>query len=193
MDTTHHAKLIRTKIPDIIRSKGEECGIRMISGKELTSALIQKVAEELRELFEAKTQAETAAELADVQEVVDAIEQHVISEGGANQELTDKIADVHRSMAEVAATIEGIDVVVIKEAKRQERGGFLMEDGRGVFLEWTRKKESVKIKGTLLEAGVPNRNGCIYSEEYLDQVWKQLNEKIASGTAFMPTSQKMVE
>lgn len=46
-------------------------------------------------------------------------------------------------------------------------------------------KKMFKIEGTLMVAGVPNHNGRTYSEECLEQMQRQLNEKIKSGTAFI--------
>jgi predicted house-cleaning noncanonical NTP pyrophosphatase (MazG superfamily) len=63
-------KLVRDKIPDIIRRSGREPEIRRISGEELKGALKEKLVEEAREL---KESGDVYEELADVLEVVDAI------------------------------------------------------------------------------------------------------------------------
>jgi len=46
-------------------------------------------------------------------------------------------------------------------------------------------EDVLKFKGVLLEAGVSNRSGRIYSEECLVEMEKQINEKIKTGTAFI--------
>jgi len=63
-------KLVRDKIPEIIRRSGREPGVRRISGEELKGALKEKLVEEAREL---KESSDIYEELADVLEVVDAI------------------------------------------------------------------------------------------------------------------------
>ncbi len=64
------AKLVRDKVPDIIRRGGREPEVRRISGEELKNALKEKLVEEAREL---KESGDVYEELADVLEVVDAI------------------------------------------------------------------------------------------------------------------------
>ncbi len=64
------AKLVRDKVPDIIRLGGREPGVRRIAGEELKKALKEKLIEEANELKEA---GDIYEELADVLEVVDAI------------------------------------------------------------------------------------------------------------------------
>ncbi len=63
-------KLVRDRVPDIIRHSGREPEVRRISGEELKKALKEKLVEEALELKEA---GDTYEELADVLEVVDAI------------------------------------------------------------------------------------------------------------------------
>lgn len=63
-------KLIRDKIPDIIRRSGREPEVRRISGEALEDALKEKLVEEALELRESGG---VYDELADVLEVVDAI------------------------------------------------------------------------------------------------------------------------
>jgi predicted house-cleaning noncanonical NTP pyrophosphatase (MazG superfamily) len=64
------AKLVRDKVPDIIRRSGRKPVVRRISGEELKSALKEKLVEEASEL---KESGDVYGELADVLEVVDAI------------------------------------------------------------------------------------------------------------------------
>lgn len=142
MALRNHQKLIRTKIPEIIREKGDTCQVRTISGSELTHALIKKVEEEMAEMASASTPEDIASELADIREVMDAIEKHTSSRGLVSQEVTDQFAHVHKAMETMSALIKDFDVDAIQKAKREERGGFLLENGEGIFLEWAMDQES---------------------------------------------------
>jgi predicted house-cleaning noncanonical NTP pyrophosphatase (MazG superfamily) len=62
-------KLVRDKIPEIIRADGKRLKSRVLSDEEHLEALLAKVEEELKELREAKN----AEELADLHEVLLAI------------------------------------------------------------------------------------------------------------------------
>jgi predicted house-cleaning noncanonical NTP pyrophosphatase (MazG superfamily) len=64
------SKLVRDKIPDIIRQSGREPEVRRITGGELNIALKDKLVEEALELREAD---DIHEELADVLEVIDAL------------------------------------------------------------------------------------------------------------------------
>jgi predicted house-cleaning noncanonical NTP pyrophosphatase (MazG superfamily) len=64
------SKLVRDRIPEIIRQRGREPEIRRVSGEELRNALKDKLVEEALELRESD---DIYGELADVLEVVDAI------------------------------------------------------------------------------------------------------------------------
>ncbi len=77
-------KLVRDKVPDIIRHSGREPDVRRISGEELKDALKEKLIEEAREL---KESGDVYEELADVLEVVDAI---IESHGIDRQKLLDE-------------------------------------------------------------------------------------------------------
>lgn len=59
-------KLVRDKIPEIIRAAGKECEVSVVSGKEKTELLEKKLVEEVNEFLEAKN----LEELADVMEVL---------------------------------------------------------------------------------------------------------------------------
>ena len=59
-------KLVRDKVPDIIRAEGKEPKIRILSKEEYMEALLAKLAEELEEF----RQDRSLEELADLQEVV---------------------------------------------------------------------------------------------------------------------------
>lgn len=97
------AKLVRDKIPDIIRQDGREPVVSTISGAELAEALNRKLAEECQEFFAARDNAARLEELADVLEVIFGITQQI---GYAKQDLFDAC-----------------------DAKRESRGGFT----QGVF------------------------------------------------------------
>ncbi|MFD0482355.1 nucleoside triphosphate pyrophosphohydrolase [Kineococcus sp. GCM10028916] len=98
-------KLVRDRIPDIIRAEGREPETRILADDEYVAALLAKVVEEAGELHDATTAEDRLAEAADVYEVLLAV-------------------------AELCgASIE--DVVRQADAKRQQRGGF----GGGVWLE----------------------------------------------------------
>lgn len=59
-------KLVRDKIPEIIRADGKECEIRVAEGKEKYELLEKKLIEEVNEFIEDKS----LEELADVMEVL---------------------------------------------------------------------------------------------------------------------------
>src|ERR1700679_4294977 len=59
-------KLVRDKIPEIIRADGKKLKTRVLSDEEHLEALLAKVEEELKELREAKN----VEELADLHEVL---------------------------------------------------------------------------------------------------------------------------
>jgi diadenosine tetraphosphate (Ap4A) HIT family hydrolase/predicted house-cleaning noncanonical NTP pyrophosphatase (MazG superfamily) len=63
-------KLIRDKLPELMRSKGIVVHERVIESQEFISRLKEKLIEEAREVEQAETRDELAEELADVLEVV---------------------------------------------------------------------------------------------------------------------------
>lgn len=69
-------KLIRDKIPDIIKGKGETCITHVATEEEYAKALVAKLIEEVKEYAEAegeKTGVDVIDELADIMEVMVAI------------------------------------------------------------------------------------------------------------------------
>jgi predicted house-cleaning noncanonical NTP pyrophosphatase (MazG superfamily) len=69
-------KLIRDNIPAIITSQGRKPVIRVLSEGEFTTALYDKLNEEVKELIETKTREEKINELADLQELMKTIASH---------------------------------------------------------------------------------------------------------------------
>lgn len=65
-------KLVRDRIPDIIRSTGKNCEAIIMSDAEYCQALRQKVVEEATELANAP-ETELAVEIADILEVIEAL------------------------------------------------------------------------------------------------------------------------
>lgn len=69
-----YGKLIRDRIPEIIAKDGKSCKTRVLSLEEYKTALRNKLSEEMEEYQEAYD----IHELADVQEIIDAL---VVAEG----------------------------------------------------------------------------------------------------------------
>ncbi|MFF5243309.1 nucleoside triphosphate pyrophosphohydrolase [Streptosporangium sp. NPDC000095] len=91
-------KLVRDRIPEIIREHGREPVVTVLGEDDYRAALLEKLFEEAAELREAPT-GEVAEEIADVLEVLRAI------------------AKVHGH--------EWADIEKVAEVKRAERGAFL--------------------------------------------------------------------
>jgi predicted house-cleaning noncanonical NTP pyrophosphatase (MazG superfamily) len=71
MEKEYH-KLVRDRIPDIIRESGTECEVLIMSDPEYRQALRQKLIEEAAEAAAADRD-DLVAELADLSEVIDAL------------------------------------------------------------------------------------------------------------------------
>lgn len=87
-------KLVRDKIPEVIRAAGKECETSIVSGEKKTELLEKKLMEEVGEFMEAKN----LEELADVMEVLFGLAEDL----GYSEE----------------------DLVRAREEKKEERGGF---------------------------------------------------------------------
>ena len=87
-------KLVRDRIPEIIRADGKECEIRVAEGKEKYELLEKKLMEEVNEYLEDKN----LEELADVMEVLFGLAREI----GYSEE----------------------DLIRKREEKKGERGGF---------------------------------------------------------------------
>lgn len=90
-------KLVRERIPEIIRKNGRECEVIKISEAEYRQAVLDKLIEEAQEVAAAAPQ-ELVTELADLYEVIDAIM--------------------------TAYGIERSNVLAQQQQRRTERGGF---------------------------------------------------------------------
>lgn len=90
-------KLVRDRIPEIIRKNGRECEFVKMSEAEYRQAVLDKLIEEAQEVAAAAPQ-ELVTELADLYEVIDAIM--------------------------TAYGIERSNVLAQQQQRRTERGGF---------------------------------------------------------------------
>ena len=108
MERRDFNKLIRDRIPEKIAADNATASIRELEPAEYTTALKAKVVEEARELTESEGEA-LIAEIADVQEVLEALMQ---AEGISPEQ----VAEVKRAKAEMNGTFQ-----------------------KRLFLEWTEK------------------------------------------------------
>lgn len=67
-----HNKLVRDGIPGIIRQAGNQCEVVLMSEAEFSQALLEKLLEETQEAVAASPE-NLVSELADLQEVIDAL------------------------------------------------------------------------------------------------------------------------
>ena len=106
MNRKTYNKLIRDKIPEIIKKNGANPKISVLDDSKFKSALKEKLVEEAKELLEAKTDDEILNELSDVLQLLESI--------ALNNDTT--LAKVEKQ----------------KEKKKVERGGF----DKKLFLEY---------------------------------------------------------
>jgi len=66
-------KLVRNKIPEIIKKNWEECEFFIASKEEYISFLLEKVVEEAKEILNSSNDEELKIEIADLYEVIDTI------------------------------------------------------------------------------------------------------------------------
>jgi len=93
----YHQKLVRDKIPEIIKANGDECETRILDEDEFAKELKKKLVEEAKEL-EGAPEGGVADESADILELVESIAAHY----------NISFEDLEKSQAE----------------KRKKRGGF---------------------------------------------------------------------
>jgi predicted house-cleaning noncanonical NTP pyrophosphatase (MazG superfamily) len=67
-----HNKLVRDRIPDIIRQARKQCAVHPMTEVEFSQALREKLVEEAQEVAAASPE-DLVSELADLQEVIDAV------------------------------------------------------------------------------------------------------------------------
>jgi predicted house-cleaning noncanonical NTP pyrophosphatase (MazG superfamily) len=65
-------KLVRDRIPEIIRESGRDCAIEIMPEEEYRQALLEKLVEEAQEACQAQPET-LATEIADLYEVIDAV------------------------------------------------------------------------------------------------------------------------
>ena len=85
MKRTVYNKLIRDNIPEIIEKSGKECDVKILSDEEYIIKLKEKMIEEAHEVLSADEK-EIIAELADVLEIVEAIEKYYKIDHGIVEE-----------------------------------------------------------------------------------------------------------
>jgi predicted house-cleaning noncanonical NTP pyrophosphatase (MazG superfamily) len=96
------AKLVRDRIPEIIRSEGREPSLRKVAGAQMTRALFEKLIEEHAELIEAKDHpTQKLEELVDMMEVILAL----ASLEGVNEDAVMEL--VHQKRAQKGGFREG--------------------------------------------------------------------------------------
>ena len=66
-------KLIRDKIPEIIKNAGLTPSVKVLNKKEYLKEIKKKFIEEVKELVEAKTKKEVINEIIDIQELIDTL------------------------------------------------------------------------------------------------------------------------
>lgn len=104
-------KLVRDRIPEIIKGDGQIPIVRKLNKKEFQTVLKKKLAEEVREVVSAKSRDSLIEELADIQEVMLGIYD--------------------------AFDIKCEDVTRLASKKRKHRGGF----SKRIFLESIKKNK----------------------------------------------------
>ena len=85
-------KLVRDRIPEIIRNNGEEPETRILSDEEYKEELEKKLLEEYNEVLSTKTREERIEELADMLEIIKAL---ALLEGSSLEE----VCEVSKSKA----------------------------------------------------------------------------------------------
>jgi predicted house-cleaning noncanonical NTP pyrophosphatase (MazG superfamily) len=105
----NYHKLVRDRIPEIIQAAGRQCEVAILNEDEYRHALRQKLVEEAQEA-QTCTDNELLIELADIQEVLDALLQ--------------------------AYGISPNDLAQVQAKRRRDRGGFDQQ----IFLLWSEQE-----------------------------------------------------
>lgn len=105
-------KLVRDRIPEIVRKDGEIPFVRKLSQKKFKVEVLKKVIEEAKELSEVKNREELLKECADLQEILETL------------------IDAHK--------IDRKELNKLKNKRKKDRGGF----AKKIFLIKTLKRES---------------------------------------------------
>ena len=93
MGRIYYNKLIRDKIPEIIKGKGSDFETRELSDKEFEAELLKKIGEESAEVVSATTREEVIREIADVVDVIEEVKEF-------KQISEDEIENARKSMFE---------------------------------------------------------------------------------------------
>lgn len=105
-------KLVRSEIPDIIKSEGKQCTYIELDpydeteAKIITTLIKEKIVEEANEVLEAKTKGQILEEIADLYDIID----ELLSFLSQNRYFTKEIKD---------------DIEIIRKAKSISKGKFI--------------------------------------------------------------------
>lgn len=113
MKTKYYNKLIRDKIPEIIKKNNQIPKIKILNKSEFINALFKKLTEEIKEVIEAKAdKKELKKEIGDVYEVLNAII---------------KFCNLNKN-----------SIIALQNKRRQERGAF----NKKLFLLSVKEKDA---------------------------------------------------
>ena len=104
-----YKKLVRDRIPKIIKESGKQPIYRVLDGQELKKALKAKLVEETQELVNAETKEQMIEEMADIAAVLNAMRKMYGIEYRDVQEMREEKA------ADKGAFFEGIYLEEVKE------------------------------------------------------------------------------
>jgi predicted house-cleaning noncanonical NTP pyrophosphatase (MazG superfamily) len=116
-------KLVRDRIPELIKKSGKTCKTRRLSDDEYRDRLKEKLTEEVGELLKSPC----------VDEIADIIE---LLKSPCVEEIADIIEVLEAISSNIGSSLP--EVIEIKEKKRRERGGF----SKRIFLEHVNEIES---------------------------------------------------
>lgn len=107
MRTVRYHKLVRDRIPQIIRQSGKECVTAVLPEAEYLALLDEKLNEELAEYQQSKSM----EELADLLEVIRAVAR-------ARGSSIEQVEEIRRQKAEARGTFE--DRILLEEVRSEE-------------------------------------------------------------------------